>query len=98
MEVFVAILLLFGAFTLGAASRDGVDEEPATAQTTDASGESADVPEEVWDAKNVDDRRSYGCAADRHYVIYRDLTCAHDRAGGAHVTHGGDCEGSCGDE
>ncbi len=98
MEVFVAILLLFGAFTLGAASRDGVEEQPAAAQTTDASGESAAVSEEVWDAKNVDDRRSYDCAADRHYVIYRDLTRAHDHAGDGQTAHGDDCEGSCGDE
>lgn len=98
MEVFVAILLLFGAFTLGAASRDGVDEEPATAQTTDASGERADVPEEVRDAKNVDDGRSYDCAADRHYVIYRDLTRAHDRAGDGQTAYGSDCKGSCRDE
>ncbi|MEW5756467.1 MAG: hypothetical protein AB1810_09185 [Pseudomonadota bacterium] len=98
MEVFVAILLLFGAFSLGAASRDGVDEEPAAAQTSDASGERANVPETVQDAKNVGDRRSYGCAADRHYVIYRDLTRAPDHAGDRQTAYGGDCEGSCQDE
>ena len=87
MEIVLAILLLFGGFTLGSISSEKGGDEPQSSMN----------PPNVADATNlhsVTQARSQSdlaeCHADRA-VIYRDLTIPYSgRAGG--------CEGKCPDE
>jgi hypothetical protein len=90
MDVFLALLLLLGGYSLGAASQGGVDETVPVEQTGGAAGAGADVPAEIHDSSGVDRVSWDDCDTDRHYVIYRDLSRAPERDG--------DCEGVCPNE
>ena len=82
MEIVLGILLLFGAFTLGAVTSGGDDSNTSTTQIeTDASGdhEQAAVPLRK-------------CQASGSVVTYRDLTVPYARPGDRHTTQTHDDE------
>jgi len=77
MEVFVAIFLLFGAFSIGSATRDAVDDDPAGVEISTAVDVKQDLPGQGAQAEGVEHTQLPDCLADRHFVIYRDLTAAY---------------------
>ena len=87
MEIVLAILLLFGGFTLGSISSEKGGDEPQSSMN----------PPNVADATNlhsVTQARSQSDLAECHSdgaVIYRDLTISYP-------DQTGDCEGKCSDE
>jgi hypothetical protein len=97
MEVFVVILLLFGAFSLGSATHEEMDALPTTMEVTAAVNES---PHDEPRASEDDDDEAplQDCMMNWHYVIYRDLTRAHEASVDAESGSGGDCDGVCADE
>ncbi|WP_143557305.1 hypothetical protein [Solemya velum gill symbiont] len=77
MEVFVAILLLFGAFSIGFATSDDADDDPAGVEISTAVNVKQDLPGKGAEAGGVEHTQLPDCLADRHFVIYRDLTAAY---------------------
>lgn len=77
MEVFVAILLLFGAFSLGSATSDDADDDPAGVEISTAVNVKQDLPGKGVEAADIEHTQLQDCLADRHFVIYRDLTAAY---------------------
>ena len=75
MEVFVAILLLFGAFSLGSATSN--DDDPADVELSTAVNVKQDLPGKGTQADGVEHAQLPDCLSDRHFVIYRDLTTAY---------------------
>lgn len=96
MEVFLAILLLFGAYSLGAASHDGDHSQNAAVPADTGKGQT--VHDAAQEAKGTDPIDLVDCAADRHYVIYRDLTRLEVQKDAVDPTPADDCEGPCRDE
>ena len=78
MEVFIAILLLFGAFSLGSATSDDSDVDPAGLENPATSYEQQDLPGKGVEAGDVEHTLLRDCLADRHFVIYRDLTVRYE--------------------
>ena len=78
MEMLVAILLLFGASTLGSATHHDADDGLAGLEQTVAANERQEQPGEVVESANVEPVQSPDCLADRHFVIYRDLSVAYE--------------------
>ncbi len=78
MEVFVAILLLFGAFSLGSATSDNSDVDPAGLENPATAYERQDLPGKGVEAGDVEHTQLEDCLADRHLVIYRDLTISYE--------------------
>jgi len=78
MEVFIAILLLFGAFSLGSATGEVADEDPAGLELTEIANERQDLPGKGVEAGEVEYTQLEDCLADRHSVIYRDLTVRYE--------------------
>ncbi len=74
MELFVAILLLFGAFSLGSATHSDADDAPAGLELPVITSERQVLPGKDVAAKDVENVQRPECLADRHFVIYRDLT------------------------
>ncbi len=93
MEVVVAIMLLFGAFSLGSAMHDGADADPVVNEPPAAPSEVQDVP-----TVGTGDGQHQECIANRHHVIYRDLTHALSPEEGGETIPPGDCDGACADE
>lgn len=77
MEVFVAILLLFGAFSIGSATSDDADDDLAGVEISTAVNVKQDLPDKGAQAEGVEHTQLPDCLADRHFVIYRDLTAAY---------------------
>jgi hypothetical protein len=77
MEVFVAILLLFGAFSLGSATSNDADDDPADVELSTAVNVKQDLPGKGTQADGVEHAQLPDCLADRHFIIYRDLTAAY---------------------
>ena len=98
MEVFVAILLLFGAFSLGSATHEGMDDDPTTVEVPAAVNASPDGPDDVRASEDDDEAQLQDCMLNRHDVIYRDLSRAHAREIHAATESAGDCDGVCTDE
>jgi len=98
MEVVIAIILLFGAFSLGSATHDGANDDSASLEIPVAVNEGQDVPSKAPDAESVDHAQFQDCLANRHDVIYRDLTRAHAREIESETTHSDDCDETCPDE
>jgi len=98
MEVFVAILLLFGAFSLGSASSDDADHEPAGLELPPTVNERQDLPGKGAEAADVEHTQLRDCLADRHFVIYRDLTVSYENEIETETTGTSDSEEAYPDE
>jgi hypothetical protein len=77
MEVFIAILLLFGAFSLGSATSDDADDGPVGVELSTAVNVKENLPGKGTQAEGVEHTQLPDCLIDRHFVIYRDLTAAY---------------------
>ena len=98
MEVFVAILLLFGAYSLGATSHDDTGNNPTAATIPAETSNNKAMPGTALKTKAIKSIDLVDCAADRHYVIYKDLTHSEVRKDEADTTPSDECEGACRDE
>lgn len=98
MEVILAILLLFGAYSLGAAGHHGEGERPPMAANPADPSNSEATPAAGHEVKSAEPVDLLDCAADRHYVIYKDLTHSEVRKDEADTTPSDECEGTCRDE
>lgn len=105
MEVFVAILLLFGAFSLGSATHEGMEGDPTTVEVPAAVNALPDGPDgvhasgdDVHASGDDDPAQLQDCMLNRHDVIYRDLSRARAREINVAAESAGDCDGACTDE
>ena len=98
MEVFVAILLLFGAFSLGSATHEGMEGDSTTVQVPTAVNGSPNGSGVVGASEYYDQAQLHDCMLNRHDVIYRELSRAHAREIHAATESAGDCDGVCTDE
>ena len=91
MEIVLGILLLFGAFTLGAVTSGSDDSDTDTAQIeTDVYGHHEQAVATLKE-----------CQASGSAVTYRDLTIPyiqHIQRSDQKTTSAGDCEVNCWDE
>ena len=78
MEVFVAILLLFGAFSLGSATNNHADDDPSGLELPTTANERQDLSGKGAEAGDVEHTQLRDCMIDRHTVIYRDLTVSYE--------------------
>ncbi|MCU7870789.1 MAG: hypothetical protein KZQ98_20040 [Candidatus Thiodiazotropha sp. (ex Lucinoma borealis)] len=92
MEIVLAVLLLFGGFTLGSITADKGDDEPQSAM---ANGDG--VPDSRQHAQTMLQSDPTRCHSDRA-VIYRDLTVPYHGQIERPAMEIGDCEGECPDE
>jgi len=77
MEMLFVIILWFGAFALGSATHHDADDDLAGLEQTVTANERQEQPGESVESANVEHVQSPGCLADRHFVIYRDLSVAY---------------------
>lgn len=98
MEVFVAILLVFGAFSLGSATHEGMEGDPTTVKVPATVNASPDGSGVLGASEYYDEAQLQDCIQNRHDVIYRDLSRAHGREIHAATESAGDCDGVCADE
>jgi len=98
MEVFVVILLLFGAISLGSATQEGMEGDPTTVQVPAAVNASPKTPDDARESEDDDEAQLQDCMLNRHDVIYRDLSRAYRREIVAATKSAGDCNGMCDDE
>ncbi len=98
MEVFIAILLLFGAFSLDFASSDDADVDPAALELSEIVNERQDLPGKGVEAGEVEHTQLEDCLADRHFVIYRDLTVRYENEIGTETTGASNSEEAYPDE
>jgi len=98
MEVFVAILLLFGAFSLGSATSDDADDDIAGVDISTAVNVKQDLPGKGAQADGVEHTQLPDCLADRHFVIYRDLTAVYKNRSETATPGAGDAEDAYPDE
>lgn len=92
MEVIVAILLLFGAFSLGSATGDDADDHTAGVEIPATAYERQDVTGNDLEASDAEHAQVQDCFVDRHVVIHRDLTVPHENEIEAERTGAGDSE------
>jgi len=98
MEVFVVILLLFGAISLGSAPNEGMEGDPTTVQVPAAVNASPETPDDARESEDDSEAQLQDCMLNRHEMIYRDLSRAHRREIVAATKSAGDCDGVCVDE
>lgn len=98
MEVFVAILLLFGAFSLGSATSDDAKDDPAGLELPTTANERQDLPGKGVEAGDVEHTQLRDCLVDRHFVIYRDLTVSYENEIETETTRASDIEEAYPDE
>ncbi len=93
MEIVLAVLLLFGGFTLGSSTADKGDDD---VQSTMGLPNEDSVPgsTQITQVLRSDPGR---CHSDRA-VIYRDLTVPYQGPASEQASQTGDCEGECPDE
>lgn len=90
MEIVLAVLLLFGGFTLGSITADaGSDDRQSAMNPTKTNG--ADSQSVIQTKQQVDPNRCLSTGT----VNYRDLTLPYP---GQTMSQAGDCEGLCPDE
>ena len=77
MEMLFAIILLLGAFAMGSATHHDADDDLAGLEQTVTANKRQEQPGESVESANVEHDQSSGCLADRHFVIYRDLSVAY---------------------
>ncbi|MCG8047489.1 MAG: hypothetical protein N0E48_17985 [Candidatus Thiodiazotropha endolucinida] len=93
MEIVLAVLLLFGGFTLGSITADeGADGGQSTtgASYVDGSADSSHVPQ--------DRRQQSPIRCDSRSVVYRDLTVHPHSKIGQSTVEDGRCAGDCPNE
>ena len=78
MEVFVAILLLFGAFSLGSATNNHADDDPSGLELPTTANVRQDLSGKGAEAGDVEHTHLRDCLVDRHSIIYRDLSVAYE--------------------
>ena len=78
MEVFVAILILFGAFSLGSATNNHAEDDPSGLELPTTANERQDLSGKGAEAGDVEHTQLPDCLVDRHTVIYRDLTVPYE--------------------
>jgi hypothetical protein len=98
MEVFVVILLLFGAFSLGSTTHDAMEAEPATVEVPAAVNVSPGRPDDARELEDDDEAQLQDCMLNRHEMIYRDLSRAHGHEIVTATKSAGDCDGGYADE
>jgi len=98
MEVFVVILLLYGAISLGSAPNEGMEGDPTTVQVPAAVNVSPDRPDDVRESEDDNEAQLQDCMLNRHEMIYRDLSRAHGHEIVTATKSAGDCNGRCADE
>lgn len=98
MEVFVAIILLFGALSLGSATHKGMEGDPTNVELPAAVNDSPDEPDGVRASANDHEAQLPDCMLTRHDVIYRDLSRAHGREIDSAPKSAGDCDDESSDE
>lgn len=98
MEVFVAIILLFGALSLGSATHKGVEAQPVNVKVPAAVNDSPNEPGGVRASANDHEAQLPDCMLTRHDVIYRDLSRAHGREIDSAPKSAVDCDDECSDE
>ncbi|MES9897696.1 MAG: hypothetical protein ABW148_01595 [Sedimenticola sp.] len=94
MEIVLAILLLFGGFTLGSVSADKSDDEPQSAM---AIPNRDGVPDSHQLTQAMLQSDSSRCHADRA-VIYRDLAVPYHGQNERSAMEISDCGEGCTDE
>lgn len=98
MEVFVVILLLFGAISLGSAPHEGMDADSTTVEAPAVANALPDGADDVRPSGDDNEEQLQDCMLNRHDVIYRDLSRAPGREIVAATESAGDCDGVCVDE
>ena len=98
MEVFVVILLLFGAISLGSAPHEGMEGDPTTVEVPAVVNASQGAVDDVRASEGDDEEQLQDCMLNRHDVIYRDLSRTHGREIVATTKSADDCDGVCADE
>ncbi|HFD86470.1 MAG TPA: hypothetical protein ENJ35_02210 [Gammaproteobacteria bacterium] len=94
MEIVLAVLLLFGSFTLGTIAADNEDEDvESTRVVPNVEGVPGSHPA-IQVTQHSDPTR---CHSDKS-VIYRDLTIPYHGEIERPVIEARDCEGECPDE
>lgn len=98
MEVFLAILVLFGALSLGSATHEGMEGDRMTVEVPAAVNALPDGPDDAHASVDDDPAQLQDCMLNRHDVIYRDLSRARAREINVATESTGDCDGACTDE
>ena len=98
MDVVLVIILLFSAFSLGSATRDGADNTPAGLDMHTTMNEQHDPLDKGIEAAEVEDRQWRECIANRHCIIYRDLTVPHKNEIETEMNHVSDSKDAVSDE
>jgi hypothetical protein len=94
MEIVLAVLLLFGGFTLGSITADkGDDNTQSTVALPDADG----APHSQWVTRVVPQSDPTRCHSNG-VVIYRDLTVPYHGRIERPAIEISDCEGECPDD
>lgn len=91
MEIVLAVLLLFGGFTLGSITANKGDDEPQSTPAMPNVDAAADLNRVAQALHQSDPTR---CHSDRA-IIYRDLTAPYHSQVERPVIEGSDCEGGC---
>jgi len=94
MEIVLAVLLLFGAFTLGSITADQGDNHTQSSETL---SNADDVPDSHRVTRAVHQKDPARCQSDGT-IIYRDLTVPHHDQIVQPVIEIIDCDGDCPDE
>jgi len=98
MEVFVVILLLLGAISLGSAPHEAMDGDSTTVEAPAAANALPVGTDDVRTSEDDEEEQLQDCMLNRHDVIYRDLSRAYGRQVVAATESAGDCDGLCADE
>lgn len=94
MEIVLAVLLLFGGFTLGSVTADkGSDDKQSTMISSHVEGAAGSVP--VTQTMRQGDPA--GCHSDEP-ITYRDLTVPYRDHSERPAVEGSDCDGECPNE
>lgn len=97
MEVFVVILLLFGAISLGSTPHEAMDGDPMTVEAPAAANALPDGTDNLRTSEDDDEEQLQDCMLNRHEMIYRDLSRAHGHEIVTATKSAGDCDGGCAD-
>jgi len=94
MEIVLAVLLLFGGFTLGSITADkGDDDVQSTMGLLNGDG----VPGSTQITQVLRQGDPTRCHSDRE-IIYRDLTAPYQGSVSEQASQTGDCDEGCPDE
>ena len=93
MEIILAVLLLFGSFTLGSVTADTGDDGARSMTLSNGNGIPGSYPVKQT-LRQVDPTR---CHSDRG-IMYRDLRVPYPGQTDQPASQAGDCDGECPDE